>query len=119
SMTEQFFSVKYKERQDLFEKFFIWKEEKYRVLHGTYPVVFLSFASVKSPSYAAARESLALLLIDLYSGFDFLRTSSILNNTEKEYFNQINISMSDSVMQISLKWLSCCLYKYYGKKVII
>ena len=47
SMLEQFFSVKYADRGDLFEGFSIWKEEKYRKLQGTYPVISLSFANVK------------------------------------------------------------------------
>ncbi len=40
SMTEQFFSVKYAGRGDLFEGLAIWEEEKYRKLQGTYPVIF-------------------------------------------------------------------------------
>ena len=47
SMLEQFFSVDYKERGDLFEGLSIWKDEKYRRLQGTYPVISLSFARVK------------------------------------------------------------------------
>ena len=47
SMLEQFFSVKYADRGDLFEGFSIWQEEKYRKLQGTYPVISLSFANVK------------------------------------------------------------------------
>ena len=47
SMTEQFFSVKYAGRGDLFEGLFIWQEEKYRALQGTYPVISLSFATVR------------------------------------------------------------------------
>ena len=43
SMLECFFSMKYKERSDLFEGLNIWGEEKYRKLQGTYPVIFLSF----------------------------------------------------------------------------
>ena len=42
SMTEQFFSVDYADRGDLFEGLSIWKEEKYRTLQGTYPVISLS-----------------------------------------------------------------------------
>lgn len=34
SMTEQFFSVDYADRGDLFEGLSIWKEEKYRKLQG-------------------------------------------------------------------------------------
>ena len=48
SMLECFFSNKYANRADLFEGLSIWEEEKYRNLQGTYPVIFLSFASVKA-----------------------------------------------------------------------
>ena len=47
NMLECFFSNKYKDRGDLFEGLDIWKEEKYRKLQGTYPLIFLSFADVK------------------------------------------------------------------------
>lgn len=58
SMTEQFFSVRYVGRGELFEGFSIWKEEKYRELQGTYPVIFLSFAGVKETSFTEARKSI-------------------------------------------------------------
>lgn len=44
SMLECFFSIKYKERGDIFQGLSIWEDEKYRGLQGTYPVLFLSFA---------------------------------------------------------------------------
>lgn len=47
SMLEKFFSVQYAGREDLFRGLAIWKEEKYRRLQGTYPVISLSFANVK------------------------------------------------------------------------
>ena len=47
NMLECFFSNKYKDKGDLFEGLDIWKEEKYRKLQGTYPLIFLSFADVK------------------------------------------------------------------------
>lgn len=54
-MLEKFFSVKYDGRSDLFEGLKIWKDEKYRELQGTYPVLFLSFANVKEKTYEEAR----------------------------------------------------------------
>ena len=54
SMTEQFFSVKYAGRGDLFEGLSIWEYEKYRNLQGTYPVISISFANVKQNSYEKA-----------------------------------------------------------------
>ena len=47
SMLEQFFSTKYADYGTLFQGLSIWKEEKYRELQGTYPVISLSFANVK------------------------------------------------------------------------
>ena len=47
SMLEKFFSVQYAGRNDLFQGLNIWKDEKYRELQGTYPVLFISFADVK------------------------------------------------------------------------
>lgn len=51
SMLEQFFSVKYAGRWDLFEDLEIGGEEEYHRLQGAYPVIFLSFAGVKDTSY--------------------------------------------------------------------
>ena len=42
SMTEQFFSMEYAGRSDLFEELEIWNDEKYRNLQGTYPVISLA-----------------------------------------------------------------------------
>ena len=53
SMLEQFFSVDYAERGELFEGLSIWQEEKYRELQGTYPVISLSFARVKEANYGS------------------------------------------------------------------
>ena len=51
SMVEQFFSVDYVDRGDLFEGLSIWNHEKYRKLQGTYPVISLSFANIKEKNY--------------------------------------------------------------------
>ncbi len=56
SMTEQFFSVDYPGRGDLFEGLSIWADEKYRELQGTYPVIAISFANVKETSFPNTRK---------------------------------------------------------------
>ena len=58
SMVEQFFSVEYANRKDLFEGLNIWKEEKYRMIQGTYPVISLSFADVKSKTMEETRKTI-------------------------------------------------------------
>lgn len=71
-ITEQFFFVKYAGRSDLFEGLFIWKEEKYRALQGTYPVISLSFVNVKEKTYQQTKQRIGQLLTEperFYHGF--------------------------------------------------
>ena len=55
SMLEQFFSVDYAGRGDLFESTNIWKEERYRQLQGTYPVLSIRFAGIKGINFIDTR----------------------------------------------------------------
>ena len=83
SMLEQFFSVDYAGRGDLFEGLSVWQQEKYRRIQGTYPVIALSFAKVKESSYQEARKRICRILSDLYRQFDFLWNSEKLTPREK------------------------------------
>ena len=119
SMLEQFFSVDYAGRGDLFEGLSIWQEEKYRQLQGTYPVIALSFAKVKETSYRNARKRICQIIKDLYNRFDFLLGSGKLNDSEKVAYHNISADMEDYIAADSLNALSNYLMRYYGKKVII
>ncbi len=55
SMVERFLSVKYAGQGEIFEGLNIWKEERYRNLQGTYPVISLSFANVKENTYEGVK----------------------------------------------------------------
>ena len=119
SMMEQFFSARYKERADLFEGLSIWEEEKYRQLQGTYPVISLSFADIKSPCYEQAREEMFLLIVGLYEKNTFLLDGELLTETEKEYFKQVNLQMNNSIAVKAIQRLCDFLSRYYQKKVIV
>lgn len=119
SMLENFFSVKYAGRRELFQELSIWKEEKYRKLQGSYPVIFLSFAEVKETSFLNAREKICQLIKNLYNKFDFLLDGDYLNADEKKMYREISVDMKDYLASSSLKILSDYLMRYYGKKVII
>ena len=119
SMLEQFFSVDYSGRGDLFEGLSIWQEEKYRNLQGTYPVIALSFAKIKSASYPNVRKEICQTIAELFSRFHFLSDSDKLNESEKRSFYKVSDDMEDYIAANSLNLLSNCLMKYYGKKVII
>ena len=119
SMVEQFFSVKYAGRTDLFEKMSIWQEEKYRSLQGTYPVISLSFAGVKEITLELARKKICRIIKTLYDQNAFLLDGDVLSESEKEDFKKVSMDMDDSVASYAIKALSDYLYRYYGKKVII
>lgn len=119
SMLEQFFSVKYAGRGELFEGLSIWQQEKYRSLQGTYPVIALSFAKVKETEYEGTRKRICQIIKDLYNQFDFLVDSGKLNDSEKEAYQKISADMEDYIAADSLNALSNYLSRYYGRKVII
>ncbi len=119
SMTEQFFSTEYAGRKDLFQDLTIWKEEKYRNLQGTYPVIFLSFSKVKEINFTNTRRRICRIIKTLYNHYDFLLEGEILNEDEKKTFREISVDMEDDLAADSLNILSDYLSRYYSKKVII
>ena len=119
SMVEQFFSINYANKGDLFEGLSIWQEEKYRSLQGTYPVISLSFANIKEDNYEATKLRIYQLLIDLYNKHDYLLESNLLNENEKQYFLSIKMDMMEVEATLAIHRLSDFLMRYYGKKVII
>ena len=143
SMLEQFFSLEYADRGDLFQGLAIWEEEssdgenspggekllagenplpgdyKYRNLQGTYPVISLSFANVKETSFSNARKKICQIITNLYNKYDYLLEGDGLNADEKGRFHKVSAEMEDYIASDSLNALSNYLSRYYRKKVII
>ncbi len=125
SMVEQFFSVDYANRGDLFEGLSIWENEAYRKLQGTFPVIFVSFARVKADNYKDAKRQLFAIMKDLYETYPFIpRDNSIseIARTMKEYRRagrDDNDAINETDLALSIHDLSGYLEKYYAKKVII
>lgn len=121
SMTERFFSVKYQGQGSVFEGLSIWKEEKYRKLQGSYPVISLSFASVKgTKDFLEMRKMMCRLIYEQYNQHNFLLDApGLMDDKEKELFNAVSRNMEEDIAAMSLHMLSKLLMKYYGKKVII
>lgn len=119
SMVEQFFSVNYAGRGDLFEGLSIWNEEKYRSLQGTYPVISLSFANVKETDFKTTSYRIRQLLMKAYEKNAFLRECEKLSDAEKAYFERMASEMREEDAPLALYQLSDFLFRYYGKKVII
>ena len=127
-MLNCFFSNKYKDRGDLFEGLDIWKEEDYRRLQGTYPVIFLSFADIKANNFKDTKNDFVSVINDVYKQHSYLLKSDKLTEAEKTIYGQldtyasnadVNKEISNEIVCRAIKSLAEMLYKYYGKKVII
>lgn len=119
NMLERFWSIKYKGRGKIFENLFIWGEEKFQKLQGTYPVISLSFAGVKEDNYPGAKSQINQIITNLYSEYEFLRDCGKLGEKDKAFFDRIGHGMENSDAAMALNRLSEYLFRYYGKKVII
>ena len=119
SMIEEFFSVNYAGRGDLFEGLSIWEEEKYRQLQGTYPVISLSFAGVKETDYESTKRRIIEILKAQFENFSFLAQCDKLSENEQEYVKRMAKEMDAFDAGTSLHKLSEYLCRYYGKKAII
>ena len=122
SMVEQFFSIQYENRGDLFEGLSVWEEEKFRMLQGTYPVISLSFANVKEKTFEATREKICRMVADLYDAYQAFLDFERLTPNQKNYILETieqKEKMNDVFASMPLHRLSQYLYEQYGKKVII
>lgn len=103
----------------MFEGLSVWEDEKFRNLQGTYPVIFLSFASVKISGYSSARKQICDLIVSLYENNSYLLEGDILSESEKAKYRKMSDGIDDAMAAYSLQKLMEYLSRYYGKKVIM
>ncbi len=119
SMVERFFSIKYAGNGGIFEGLRIWKDEKYRQLQGTYPVISLSFANIKEASYTDAVSRICSLLQILFEQNHFLLDCPLLSEYEKAYYKKMMGEMTRFDAPMAINRLCDFLHRYYGKNVIV
>ena len=119
SMLDCFFSNKYKDRSELFEGLSIWEEEKYREIQGTYPVIFMSFASVKVGKVESIKIAIKRIISNIYDQFRDIMKSELFCDNDRAYYSSINMNMSDEKAYTSINQLCIYLEKYYEKKTIV
>lgn len=125
SMLECFFSNQYAGRGDLFETLSIWKDtsasgdNKYRHLQGSYPVIFLSFASVKTGNMDGIKKAVKGIISDAYKSRKHIMKSDLFDEDDRTAFTAVNCKMDDDTAYTALRRLCTYLAKYYNKDVII
>ena len=122
-MVECFFSNRYSDRGDLFDGLSIFSDEsggeKYRKLQGTYPVIFLSFAPIKSGDIEEMKMVIKQIIADAYKKYAHIMESDKFDDNERKHFASINMYMKDAVAFTAVKQLCIYLKTYYGSDAIV
>ena len=109
----------------MFEGLSIWEEKspdgeyRYRKLQGTFPVIFLSFANVKATSYEDMVYGISQVITDLYNENEYLLEGNLLNEKEREYYQNIKPGMSSTVAMNAIRLMTGFMQRYYNQKVLI
>lgn len=112
-----FFSERYANRSDLFDGFDVWKTKSMRALQGTYPVIMISFAGVKSSTSIGLIEQMKSLVSAIYRDNDDIFNK--LDSADQELFRSYYMRCTEQMAIDGIQVLSELMYKASGKKVII
>jgi len=85
---------------------------------GKYPVIFISFKSIKKQNFADSYAQLIELMSQTYRQHDYLLSSSKLKDYERKIIERIitKNAIEPSLLENSLYELSNCLLKHHGMK---
>lgn len=109
-----------KDNTYLFEGLNIMKEgEKYTSYMGQYPVINLSLKSAKQSSLELAFRCLREEIANEFERHKFILESDDLKDQKEEFLKIAHKNEDTALYTTSLRFLSECLEKYYGKKAII
>jgi len=120
STLQYFFESSEKDNAYLFENLNIMETgEEYLSHMGKYPVINLSLKSAKQPNFELALKCIKDELVDEFRRHDYILESDKLNEEKEKYLKITKAQDDDSLYVTALKFLSQCLEKYHGQKVII
>ncbi|MBP3804878.1 MAG: AAA family ATPase, partial [Oribacterium sp.] len=117
STVEKFFSVRQGNNVELFKGLNVSEDTEMMKECGKWPVLFVSFANVKSDTYKGALQQFNIIFSKLLSALEFMKGK--FSSADLDFYSKICIDMdpgiSSSCLGYYCKWLS----DYYEKKVII
>lgn len=122
SMLKYFFDIENKESNaSLFKGLEICEKQAYRKLwnthQGQYPVVFVSFKDIHSSDYNELCEEFRILISSLFEDSEDIVWDSLSANQKSLFRKYVEKKVSIAELKQSLKFLTQCLFKCYGKKV--
>ncbi len=121
-----FLSTEYVGRgEELFSGLDVWEggtqaeREEMRALQGTVPVVFLSFADVKDPTYGEMQRHVCELVALLYEDYDYLLEWEGLRQSERARFERVRDDMDALTCTRALNHLCRMLLRCHGTKPVV
>ncbi|MBF0226772.1 MAG: AAA family ATPase [Desulfobacterales bacterium] len=123
SMLRYFFEKDYnnsanKPNEHLFYNLKIWSEDKYHLMSGKYPVIFLTFKDVKEKTWESTLNKLKNIIIEEIKRHEYVYSN--LHLTDQNYFQKLlNLEGHISDYSIALSKLSFYLHEFYKQRVIL
>ena len=120
SMLRYFFEKVDEDRSYLFKDLNIWKNEKYRMLQGKFPVIFLTLKSIKFSSWNETYDAFRRIISEEFERHRYILENDTLTKQEKETYHEIIYRKDDTTLiGHSLFLLTKWLHRYYKQKVIV
>jgi hypothetical protein len=120
SMLKYFFELTNEDRTHLFQDKLVWQHQECREHFGQYPVVFLSFKTIKESTISGAYLAIEELVAKEFDNHNYLLDSKNLTDRDKKIFIKIrNREALEIDVKNSLKSLSDFLCKHHGKPAIV
>lgn len=121
SMLQYYFEMGNPENKNLFEGLHIWKEDEHYKKHmGQYPVVLLNFKEVKQRDFDMAYRMCTSMIASEFLRHSEILQMEILSPNEVEIYQLIQSGKADEIQYLNaIQFLTRCLEKTYGQKVII
>ena len=120
SMLDAFFNIRYPKDNKWFDGLKVSECKGCLEHKNAYPVIYFDFKDLDAESYESFLIKLKKKLSDLYSQYEYLITSTALNEMDIEDFtNVFKRTIDGSELGYSLFNLSKMLYKHHNKKAII
>ncbi len=120
SILQYFFQNSEEDNSYLFKGLKVEEHKEIMEHQGKYPLIFITFKDIKSNNYELDYEKMKELIAEEYRRHKYVLENDILDNEEKVYYNEIlNCRANKARVELSLKYLSKFLNRYYKEKVII
>ena len=120
SMLYYFYAVQQKDNAYLFDGLEITKEIEIMEAQNQFPVIFLSLKDMKNYSFKNQLGNFKAIIREVVDKNIELLDSTYLNEFDKLKLRKyLAEDIDESELQLSLRFISQCLYKHYHQKVII